>query len=96
MFSQVRTLYFPHTNSSGILVPGGFGTRGTEGMISAARWAREKKIPYFGICLGLQIAAIEFARNVLGISGTFPQPMPSLTGQPHIPQSWLTTPRTRL
>lgn len=70
MFSQVRVLYFLVANDCGILVPGGFGTRGTEGMISAARWAREKKIPYFGICLGLQIAAIEFARNVLGISGT--------------------------
>jgi len=54
-------------SADGILVPGGFGTRGTEGMISAAKWAREQKIPYFGICLGLQIAAIEFARNVVGI-----------------------------
>jgi len=69
MFGQVCLLHLLLTNDSGILVPGGFGTRGTEGMISAARWAREKKVPYFGICLGLQIAAIEFARNVLGISG---------------------------
>jgi len=51
----------------GILVPGGFGSRGVEGMICAARYAREKKIPYFGICLGMQIAVIEFARNVAGI-----------------------------
>ena len=57
------------TDDSGILVPGGFGLRGTEGMISAAKWAREQKIPYFGICLGLQVAAIEFARNVVGIPG---------------------------
>ena len=63
-------IYLLPTNFSGILVPGGFGTRGTEGMISAARWAREKKVPYLGICLGLQIAAIEFARNVLQISGS--------------------------
>jgi len=49
----------------GILVPGGFGTRGIEGKIQAARYARENKIPYFGICLGMQIAIIEFARNVL-------------------------------
>ena len=49
----------------GILVPGGFGDRGTEGKIAAARYAREKKIPYYGLCLGLQIAVIEFARNVL-------------------------------
>ena len=51
----------------GILVPGGFGSRGIEGMILAAKYAREKQIPYFGICLGMQIAVIEFARNVAGI-----------------------------
>ena len=50
----------------GIIVPGGFGGRGTEGMILAARFARENEIPYFGICLGMQIAVIEFARGVLG------------------------------
>ena len=50
----------------GILVPGGFGTRGIEGKIAAARYARENKIPYFGICLGMQTAIIEFARHVLG------------------------------
>ena len=52
----------------GILVPGGFGSRGIEGMILAAKYAREKGIPYFGICLGMQIAVIEYARNVAGIS----------------------------
>jgi CTP synthase len=51
----------------GILVPGGFGARGIEGKIMAARYARERGIPYLGLCLGLQIAAIEFARNVLGL-----------------------------
>ena len=50
----------------GIIVPGGFGNRGIEGMITTARYARENRIPYFGICLGMQIAVIEFARNVLG------------------------------
>lgn len=50
----------------GILIPGGFGTRGTEGKILAATYAREHNIPYFGICLGMQIAAIAFARSVLG------------------------------
>ena len=50
----------------GILVPGGFGSRGIEGMISACRYAREKGRPYFGICLGMQIMVIEFARHVLG------------------------------
>jgi CTP synthase len=53
----------------GILVPGGFGDRGTEGKIAACRFAREQRIPYFGICLGMQIAVIEFARNVLGLAG---------------------------
>ena len=53
----------------GILVPGGFGDRGTEGKIAAARYAREKGVPYYGLCLGLQIAVIEFARNVLGLKG---------------------------
>ena len=52
--------------SDGILVPGGFGDRGIEGKIIAAQYARENKIPYFGICLGMQIAVIEYARNVLG------------------------------
>ena len=51
----------------GILVPGGFGSRGTEGKINAARIARQFDIPYFGLCLGLHIAVIEFARNVLGL-----------------------------
>jgi CTP synthase len=54
---------------AGILVPGGFGDRGTEGKIAAARYARENGIPYFGICLGMQIATIEFARNVCGLEG---------------------------
>jgi CTP synthase len=52
----------------GILVPGGFGKRGIEGMLNAIRYAREKKVPYFGICLGMQTACIEFARNVCGLS----------------------------
>ena len=52
-----------------ILVPGGFGGRGIEGMILAAQYAREKKLPYFGLCLGMQIAVIEFARNVAGLTG---------------------------
>jgi CTP synthase len=53
----------------GILVPGGFGDRGIEGKILAAKYARENNIPYFGICLGMQIATIEFARNVCGLTG---------------------------
>jgi CTP synthase len=53
----------------GILVPGGFGIRGTEGKILAVRYARERKVPFFGICLGLQMAVIEFARDALGLAG---------------------------
>ncbi|KAK4561628.1 CTP synthase ura7 [Recurvomyces mirabilis] len=55
------------STASGILVPGGFGSRGTEGMIGAANWARENKKPYLGICLGMQIAVIEFARTMCNI-----------------------------
>ncbi|MBQ3904497.1 MAG: CTP synthase [Eubacterium sp.] len=51
----------------GIIVPGGFGSRGIEGMITAAKYARENGVPYFGICLGMQIAVIEYARNVAGL-----------------------------
>ena len=55
--------------ADGILVPGGFGDRGIEGKIAAARYARTHNVPYFGICLGMQIAVIEFARDVLGMTG---------------------------
>lgn len=51
------------------MVPGGFGGRGTEGKIIAAQYARTNSVPYFGICLGMQTAVIEFARNVLGLEG---------------------------
>jgi CTP synthase len=53
-------------NADGIIVPGGFGSRGIEGKIMAARYARENKVPYLGLCLGMQVMSIEFARNVLG------------------------------
>jgi CTP synthase len=55
------------SDTDGVLVPGGFGYRGIEGKIEAIRYARDKKIPYFGICLGMQCAVIEFARNVCGL-----------------------------
>jgi CTP synthase len=54
----------------GLLVPGGFGVRGVEGMVEAIRWARENKLPFFGICLGLQTAIVEFARNVCKLENT--------------------------
>ena len=54
---------------AGVLIPGGFGQRGVEGKIRAARFAREHKVPYLGLCLGMQVATIEFARNVCGLEG---------------------------
>ena len=73
-------------NMDGIIVPGGFGSRGIDGMILAAKFARENRIPYFGICLGMQIAVIEYARNVAGIadadSGEFNE---LCTYTPHLP-----------
>ena len=56
-------------NADAVLVPGGFGERGIEGMISACKYARENNIPYLGICLGMQVAIIEYARNVLNLKG---------------------------
>lgn len=60
-------------DADGILVPGGFGSRGIEGKICTAKYAREEKIPYFGICLGMQIAVIEFARNLVGLKNAHSQ-----------------------
>jgi CTP synthase len=57
------------TGLDGILVPGGFGDRGIEGKIQAIRYAREERVPYFGICLGMQCAVIEYARHVCGLEG---------------------------
>jgi CTP synthase len=70
----------------GVLVPGGFGERGLEGKVLAIQWARENRVPFFGICLGMQCAVIEYARNVLGLEGantlehskTIPHPVISL------------------
>jgi CTP synthase len=71
---DVETLDSPETRSAlesvdGILVPGGFGVRGVEGKIRAARYARENDVPYLGICLGMQVAVAEFARHVAGMDG---------------------------
>jgi CTP synthase len=62
-----RTTQLEHV--SGILVPGGFGERGVEGKIRAAQYAREEQVPFLGLCLGMQIATIEFARNACGLVG---------------------------
>jgi CTP synthase len=67
-----------------ILVPGGFGERGIEGKIQAVRFAREKRIPYLGICLGMQVAAIEFGRNVLGLAGAHSTEFDRTTASPVI------------
>jgi CTP synthase len=65
--SESITDYNTLSNYDGILVPGGFGTRGSEGIIQTANYAREKNIPYLGICFGFQLAAIAFGRNVLNL-----------------------------
>ena len=68
----------------GFLVPGGFGERGWEGKIDAAKFCREQKIPYFGICLGMQVLVVEFARNVLGLKGANSTEMEPEAGEPVI------------
>jgi CTP synthase len=67
-----------------ILVPGGFGERGIEGKIAAARYARENDVPYLGLCLGLQVAVIEFARNVAGLDGAHSSEFDRATPHPVI------------
>ncbi len=57
------------SDANGIIVPGGFGQRGTEGKIQAIRYARENDVPMLGVCLGMQLTCIEFARHVLGLEG---------------------------
>ena len=71
-------------NADGILVPGGFGPRGIEGKICAARYARENGVPYFGICLGMQVAVVEFARNVAGLKSAHSSEMDLTTPDPVI------------
>ena len=66
-YKDLRGLYKHFEGLDGIVVPGGFDTRGTEGKIKAIQFVREKKIPFLGICLGLQMAVVEFARNVCGL-----------------------------
>jgi CTP synthase len=75
--------FLEHVN--GILVPGGFGQRGAEGKIRAAQFARERHVPYFGICFGMQMAVIEAARNLAGVDaanstefGPTPEPVVGL------------------
>jgi CTP synthase len=72
------------SRADGILVPGGFGSRGVEGKICAARYARTNQVPYFGICLGMQIAVIEFARHVAGLSRANSAEFNELTPDPVI------------
>ena len=64
---EARTRRLTSNDVNGILVPGGFGQRGAEGKIRAAQFARERKVPYFGICFGMQMAVIEAARNLGGV-----------------------------
>lgn len=69
---------------SGIIVPGGFGDRGTDGMITAIRYAREKKVPYLGLCLGMQLAIVEFARHVIGFKDAHSNELNAGTSHPVI------------
>lgn len=69
---------------AGVLVPGGFGSRGLEGKIAAVQYARENKVPFFGICLGMQMAVIEYARNVLGLTGAHTSEVDPATPYPVI------------
>jgi CTP synthase len=71
-------------DADGILVPGGFGDRGIEGKILAAQYARENKVPFFGICLGMQMAVIEFARNVCGMKSAHSSEFSETTQYPVI------------
>jgi CTP synthase len=75
----------------GILVPGGFGTRGVEGKINAVTYAREKGVPYFGICLGMQVAVIEMARNLCGLKGANSTEFDEGTNHPviYLMEEWL-------
>lgn len=70
--------------ADGILVPGGFGDRGIEGKILATQYARERKVPYFGVCLGMQMAVVEYARNVLGLTEAHSSEINELTPDPVI------------
>lgn len=72
------------STADGILVPGGFGDRGIEGKIQAVKYARENKIPFFGICLGMQLAVVEFARNVAGLEGAHSSELEPATSYPVI------------
>lgn len=71
-------------NIDGILVPGGFGDRGIDGKIAAIKYARENKIPFFGICLGMQLAVVEYARNVVGLTGAHSSELDKETKYPVI------------
>ncbi|EFP11940.1 hypothetical protein CRE_31370 [Caenorhabditis remanei] len=69
LYVKIADTYASVNKAFGIIVPGGFDIRGVEGMIKAAEYCRKNNVPYLGVCLGMQVAAVEFARNVLGIKG---------------------------
>ncbi|MBI3900800.1 MAG: CTP synthase, partial [Chlamydiia bacterium] len=82
--SDKETLKQEIVGCDGLLVPGGFGERGWEGKINAAQFCREQKVPYFGICLGMQVMVVEFARNVLRLKGANSTEMEPQTADPVI------------
>ena len=77
-----ETIHDELTHVDGIVVPGGFGSRGIDGKIEAIQYARERKIPFFGVCLGMQLAAVEFARNILGLKDAHSQEVDPTTKHP--------------
>ncbi|CAH7683423.1 CTP synthase N-terminus-domain-containing protein [Phakopsora pachyrhizi] len=81
---EYHTAWVALCSADGVLVPGGFGVRGTEGMVAAAKWAREKNVPFLGICLGFQIAVLEWARNVCGIADAQSTELDEKTPEPVI------------
>src|SRR5699024_1101683 len=81
---EKETIQLELSHVDGIIVPGGFGNRGIEGKIQAIQYARENNIPFFGVCLGMQLATVEFARNVLGLEGAHSTEINAETAHPII------------
>jgi CTP synthase len=80
--AQFHKAWHELITADGVLVPGGFGQRGTEGMIAAAHWARTEKKPYLGICLGMQLAVVEYARSELKLAGANSEELDAKTDHP--------------
>lgn len=80
--SEDNTAWFDLKSSDCLIVPGGFGSRGVEGKINAIRWARQNRLPFLGVCLGFQMAVIEYSRNILGVKEAHSSEFAESTGEP--------------